>query len=159
MLDTPLITRTPARLTAVIHLVIPRDEIGVVMGPGVVELMAAVAAQHVATAGPWFTHHLRMVPDSFDFEIGVPVASPVVAAGRMRPAYWPAMTVAQTVLHGGYEGLGAAWKHLDSWIAKHGHVPAPDLWESYVAGPETGPDPAKWRTELSRPIELQTEPA
>ena len=52
---------------------------------------------------------LRMDPDTFDFEVGVPVA-----AG--------------------------------------GHTPAPDLWECYVAGPESGPDPAAWRTELNRPL-------
>jgi hypothetical protein len=32
--------------------------------------MAAVAAQGIAPAGPWFTHHLRMDPATFDFEIG-----------------------------------------------------------------------------------------
>ena len=29
---------------------------------------------------------------------------------------------------------------------------APDLWECYVAGPESNPDPATWRTELNRPL-------
>ena len=43
------------------------------MSPGYRELMAALAAQGIAPAGPWFTHHLRMDPDTFDFEIGVPV--------------------------------------------------------------------------------------
>ena len=54
---------------------IPRAEIQKVMGPGYREVMAAVAAQGIAPVGPWFTHHLRMDPDTFDFEIGVPVAS------------------------------------------------------------------------------------
>jgi len=25
------------------------------------------------------------------------------------------------------------------WIAANGHTPAEDLWERYVAGPESGP--------------------
>jgi hypothetical protein len=29
---------------------------------------------------------------------------------------------------------------------------APELWEIYAAGPESGSDPAGWRTELNRPI-------
>ena len=29
-----------------------------------------------------------------------------------------------------------------AWIDAEGHTPAPDLWEIYVAGPESGPDPA-----------------
>ena len=37
-------------------------------------------------------------------------------------------------------------------IETEGHTPAPDLWEIYVAGPESGTDPGQWRTELNRPI-------
>jgi hypothetical protein len=37
-------------------------------------------------------------------------------------------------------------------IAAAGHEPGQDLWECYVAGPESSPDPASWRTELSRPL-------
>ena len=152
MIDKPQIVQTIPQQTAIIHLTIPREEIRNVMGPGLNELMAAVAAQGIAPAGPWFTHHLKMHPDTFDFEIGVPVTAPVVAAGRMTPSQWLAMKVARTVFHGDFEGLGAAWGELDPWIAANGHTPAPDLWERYVAGPESNPDPATWRTELNRPL-------
>ena len=70
MIDPPQVTQASARLTAVIRLTIPREEIRNVMGPG-----------------------------NFYFEVGVPVAAPVAAAG-----------------------------------------------------PESGPDPATWRTELNRPL-------
>jgi effector-binding domain-containing protein len=152
MLETPQITETPAQLIAVIHLTVPRKEIQKVMGPGLGELRAAIAAQGVNAAGPWFTHHLRIDPDTFDFEIGVPVPAPVAAAGRMRPGRRPAMRVARTVYRGPYEGLGAAWGEFEAWIAAEGHTPATDLWECYVAGPESSPDPADWRTELDRPL-------
>jgi hypothetical protein len=75
MLDTPQLTQTADKLTAVIRLTIPREEIRNVMGPGLRELMAAVAAQGIAPTGPWFSHHLRMDPDIFDFEISVPVVA------------------------------------------------------------------------------------
>ncbi|MGH7712735.1 MAG: GyrI-like domain-containing protein [Gemmatimonadaceae bacterium] len=152
MLDTPQITQTAAQQTAIIRLTIPRDEVRNVMGPGIGELMATVAAQGIAPAGPWFTHHLRMDPGTFDFEIGVPVTAPVAATGRVKPGQLPATKVARTVFHGSYEGLGAAWRELDAWIADEGHTPAADLWECYVAGPESNPDPATWRTELNRPL-------
>jgi effector-binding domain-containing protein len=152
MLEAPQITQTTARPTAVIHVTVPREEIRKVMGPGLRELKAAVAAQGVALAGPWFTHHLRMDPDVFDFEIGVPVKAAVAAAGRMKPGRLPATTVARTTYRGDYEGLGPAWGEFDAWIAAEGHTPAPDLWERYVVGPESNPDPAAWRTELIRPL-------
>ena len=152
MIEAPRIARTAERLTAVIRLTVPRAEIRAVMGPGIGEVRAALAAQGVAPAGPWFTHHLRMDPGVFDFEVGVPVAAPVAPAGRMRPGRLPAATVAQAVYRGPYEGLGAAWGEFDAWIAGAGHAPAPDLWESYAVGPESDPDPAHWRTELNRPL-------
>jgi effector-binding domain-containing protein len=93
-----------------------------------------------------------MDPATFDMEIGVPVSEPVEPAGRVMPGELPAGTVARTVYHGGFEGLGGGWSELDAWVAANGHAPAPDLWECYVAGPESGSDPAAWRTELNRPL-------
>jgi effector-binding domain-containing protein len=152
MIDTPQITQTTAQLTAIIHITVPRHEIQEAMGPGYNELMATVADQGIAVDGPWFTHHLHMHPDTFDFEIGVPVATPVTAAGRVKPSELPVLRVARTVYHGGYEGLGDAWGEFGAWIEANGYTPAADLWESYVSGPEADPDPANWRTELNRPI-------
>ena len=152
MIDTPQIVETTARQIAIIHLTIPRAEIQHVMGPGISELRAVVAAQGIAAPGSWFTHHLRMHPDTFDFEIGVPITAPVVASGRVRPGHWPAMKVARTVYHGAFEGLGAAWGEFGNWIAANGHQSAADLWECYLAGPEASPDPAHWRTELNQPL-------
>jgi effector-binding domain-containing protein len=152
MLDEPQIVRTSGQPIAVIRLTVPREEIRNVIAPGHGELMAAVGAQGIAPTGPWFTHHLRMDPAVFDFEIGVPVAAPVAPAGRVRASRWPAATVARTVYRGPYEGLPSAWPQFDAWIAAHGHTPAQDLWECYVAGPESSTDPAAWRTELNRPL-------
>ena len=152
MLDTPQIVQSTGQLMACIRLTISRAEIRNVMGPGLLEVMAAVAAQGMTPAGPWFTHQLRMNPEVFDFEICVPVAAPIVAVGRVTPGELPARKVARTVYHGPYEGLADAWGEFDAWIAANGHTPAEDLWECYVAGPESSSDPANWRTEFNRPL-------
>jgi effector-binding domain-containing protein len=152
MIDTPQITQSADQLTAIIRLTVPRAEIRNVMGPGIRELMATVAAQGIGPAGPWFTRHLRMDPEIFDFEISVPVTAPVVAAGRVKPSQLPAAKVARTVYRGPYEGLADAWGEFNAWIAANGHKPAENLWECYVAGPEKDPDPSTWRTELNRPL-------
>ena len=152
MLDTPQVTRTTDQITAIIHLTIPRAEMPKVFGASVGELMAAIAAQGIEPAGPVFTHHLKMAPDIFDFELSVPVSRPVVAAGRVKPSLWPAMKVARTVYHGPYEGLPAAWREFMDWIKAEGHKPGQDLWECYIQHPDSNPDPATWRTELNRPL-------
>jgi effector-binding domain-containing protein len=152
MIDPPRIVRTEAVAVACIHLTIPRSEIQKVMGPGIGEVMATLAAQGIAPAGPWLTRHLKMDPAIFDFEICVPVLRAVAAAGRVEPGLLAAATVARTVYHGPYEGLGAAWPQLDAWIKAQGRSPAPGLWEVYLTDPSANPDPSTWRTELNRPL-------
>ncbi|MBB5345353.1 GyrI-like domain-containing protein [Tunturibacter empetritectus] len=150
MIDTPQMVETVALPMAFLPLMVPASEIRKVMIPGLNEVKAAIAAQGIAEAGPWFTHHLRKPKDTFDFEICVPVAAPIAASGRVQAGTWPAMKLVRTVYHGDYSGLGAGWGEFDAWIAKNGYESAEDLWERYLTGMEAGPDPANWRTELNR---------
>lgn len=152
MIDPPQLADNAAQLTAVIRLTIPRSEIRKVMGPGIHELLAMVTAQGVAITGRVFSRHFRMDPETFDFEIGVPVAATILPSGRVTPSELPAARVIRTIYHGAYEGLGAAWGDFDSWIGASKYQPGPDLWECYLEGPETSPDPSQWRTELNRPL-------
>lgn len=150
MLDQATIVQTPAQLTAVIRLTIPREEIQQVMGPAIGEVIAAVSAQGIGPAGPVFSYHFKIDPGIFDFEVGVPVSAPVKPVGRVHAGELPATTVVRTVYTGPYEGLGEAWGEFMDQIEADGRKTAPTLWESYLTGPESGPDPSMWRTELNR---------
>ncbi len=152
MIDTPQIVHTNVQQTAVVRVTVPRERIRDVMGPAIAEVIGVVSAQGIGPAGPVVAHHLKMDPAIFDFEVGVPVLAPVAATGRVKPGQLPAATVARTIYQGPYEGLSHAWSEFEAWITAQGQTSAPDLWECYVAGPETSPDPARWRTELNRPL-------
>lgn len=152
MIDTPLLVQTELQHTAVVRIVIPRAQMRFVMGPAIAEVFAALTSRHVAPIGPLFSHHLRMDPETFDFEVGVPVAQPFEPTGRVIASTLPATTVARTVYRGAYEWLGGAWGEFSQWLEANGHAPAADLWECYLAGPESSPDPTKWATELNRPL-------
>ena len=156
MLDTPQFVETPTLQTAIIRFTIPRDQIRTVMGPGMQELLATVMAQGIKPTGRIYSHHFKMDPEVFDFEIGIPVSAPVTASGRVEPGQLAGRKVVRTVYHGGYEGLGAAWGEFESWIAANGHTTAPDLWESYLTGPDVNPDPATYTTELNHPLKLES---
>jgi effector-binding domain-containing protein len=152
MLATPQILQTAVQPTAVIHLVVARSDIARHMGPAIGEVLSTLAAQGMTPAGPVFSLHGRRPSDTFDFEVGVPVAREVLPAGRVRMSRLPALRVARTTYAGGYEGLGAAWGQFLAWVEAQGLVAQQGLWECYVAGPESGPDPANWRTELNLPL-------
>ena len=96
MLATPEVITTDVQEAAVIRLTIPRSGMMKVFGPAVGELMAALAAQGVEPVGAVFAHHLKMSPDTFDFELGVKVSAPVKATGRVKPGQLPAAKVART---------------------------------------------------------------
>ena len=152
MILAPEIIQTKAEPAAVIHVVVPRNQMMKVFGPAVGELMAALAEQGVEPVGVVFAHHQKMSPDTFDFELGVKVTSPVKAAGRMKPGELPAAKVARVIYSGPYEGLPAAWGEFTDWMKENGHKQAENLWEIYSVGPHSTPDPANWRTELNRPL-------
>jgi hypothetical protein len=150
MIETPVIAESLHQNAAVVHLVIPRDQIQREMGPAIGEIMAALSAQGVSPAGPLFSRHLRIDPAIFDFEVGVPVAGPVTVSGRVKPGELPAARVVRTVYQGPYEGLGGAWQEFSALIQRQGHACSGSVWERYIYGPETASDPSTWRTELNK---------
>jgi effector-binding domain-containing protein len=152
MIDTPRIVDTPAMAVAFIPVVVPRPQIREVMGPGIAEVLAAIAAQGQTPAGPWLTHHLRVDPEVFDFRICVPVAEAIRPVGRVQAGELAAARVAQTVYLGPYEGLAEAWPEFRAWTATAGLTMREDIWERYVVGPESSDDPAQWCTELNWPL-------
>lgn len=152
MIDTPYVTQSVEQQAAVIRLTIPRGDIRKVRGSGIREIVDTVAAQGIGPAGPVFCHHFGAQPDSFDVEIGVPVSGPVMPEGRVRPGVLPAAPVARAVLHGSYEELPEAWGQFLDWVNKEGLPKSPDIWEVYIKGPESDPDPSTWRTELNQPL-------
>lgn len=152
MLAKPEIVQTTEQLTAVIHLTVPRAEIAKVMDSAIAEVLATLAEQGQAPAGPCFSYHLRRPTEVFDFEVGFPVDRPIAAGGRVKMSALPAAKVARTLYRGDYEGLGEAWGEFCAWLESHGYQAQDSLWECYTSGPESSPDPSQWRTELNRPL-------
>ncbi len=151
-LEAPELVESPQQLVAKIRLVVARDQMPVVMGPGISELFSVVGAQNIEVVGPWFAHHNAITDTEFDFAICVPVASPVAPTGRVVPGVRDAALVARAVMCGPYEHLGDGWGELMAWIESQGLQPRSDLWEVYLVGPESGDDSSKWRSELNRPL-------
>src|SRR5260370_35186679 len=97
MISIPQIFQTEAEAAAVIHLTVPRSEMRKAFGPAVGELMAALAEQGVKPSSAGFAPHLKMSPDTFEFELGVKVAAAVKSTGRVKPGELPATKGARTI--------------------------------------------------------------
>ena len=152
MIETPKVVESPAQRVATLLIETPRPQMQHVMGPGINEVMVAVKAQRIGPTGPWFAHQLKMTPDTFDFDICVTVSADLTTIGRVKAGQRPARKAVRTVYHGPYEGLGGVVHEFTNWVEANGYQTAADLYECYLVGPESSPDSANWRTELSRPI-------
>lgn len=64
----------------------------------------------------------------------------------------PAGDAVEAVHVGPYADIDATYRGLSEWMAEQHLVPADVMWEEYLAGPETGPDPSTWRTRVVYPI-------
>ncbi len=151
-LDAPQILDLPAFAVARIHITTPASEIRPAMQAGLSELRETLARQNIEPTGPWFTHHLKVPDQTFDFEICLPVSVDVKHEGRVAMGEIRAARTARTTYRGNYGQLGEAWGRFMHWIGTQDATPAPDLWEVYVSGPDASPNPADWQTQLNRPL-------
>jgi effector-binding domain-containing protein len=144
---------------ALIRLRIPRSEMAKEFPRAIHEILDTLEAEGVAPAGPPFARHFRLDPEEFDFEVGFPIAG--AASGTLQPTErmavgeLPAARVVRTVHEGPYEKLPAAWQAFADRIREAGVSVGDEFRERYLVGPEAGPDPSGWRTELSWVMEDQ----
>ena len=148
MIETPKVIQTEAQLVAAIPIQCSGAEMRTVMGPGITELRSTLEKQGIKATGAWLGHHFRMPTDTFDFEIAMPVAQECTPAGRVKMSELPAGKVAQTVYHGGYDGLGNAWGEFIAWAKQNDVKYTGEFWEQYTVGPEAG-DAKSFRTTLT----------
>ena len=149
MIEKPEVIGTKEQATASIHLTIPGRDMPKYMDPAIQEILKVLADQGVQPTGPMFSYHYRRPSDTFDFEIGFPVAKAIKPTGRVMNSKLPAEKVVRSVYQGPYEGLAQAWPALQNWVRENGHGEMGRFWECYLTNPGEVTDPKKYRTELN----------
>jgi len=157
MITTPEVVTTKEVITAAIPLVIPGRDMPKYMDPAIQEIIQVLADQGKHPAGPMFSYHKRRPSDTFDFEIGFPVARAIKPAGRVMNSKLPAERVVRSVYQGPYEGLSQAWPELQKWVRTQKHGEMGRFWERYLTNPAEVTDPEKYRTELNWVISMQPD--
>jgi effector-binding domain-containing protein len=131
---------------AVVRGSVTQDTIPAFLGEAFGAVMAAVAGQGNAVAGPPFARW-RPTDTGFDAEAGFPCKVPLTPSGRVEPTVLPG-TWATRVLHvGDYAGVAGAYQAAERWIVENGYVATGSPWESYL----DEPDVAEPRTLVFQP--------
>jgi len=149
MITPPELLTTKKVITAAIPLVVPGRDMPKYMDPAIQEILSVLNAQGMGPAGPMFSYHKRRPSETFDFEIGFPVAKAIKEEGRVVNSLLPAVKVVRSVYQGPYEGLAQAWPALQNWVRANGHGETGKFWESYLNNPDEVKDPKDYRTELN----------
>lgn len=149
MISTPEIVTTTEVPAATIHLVIPGMDMPKHMDPAIQEILKLLADQGLRPTGPMFSYHHRRPSDTFDFEIGFPVAKAIRESGRVMNSALPAVKVARAVYQGPYEGLSKAWRALQDWVRAQKLPETGRFFERYLNNPDEVEDPNEYRTELN----------
>ena len=149
MITPPELLTTKKVITAAIPLVVPGRDMPKYMDPAIQEILSVLNAQGMGPAGPMFSYHKRRPSETFDFEIGFPVAKAIKEEGRVVNSRLPAVQVVRSVYQGPYEGLAQAWPALQKWVRENGHGETGKFWECYLTNPDEVADPKDYRTELN----------
>jgi len=124
------------------------------------ELFGWLAQNALQPSGPPIIRYLVInMAANLQIELGVPVAAPVAASGRIRPGILPAGRYGVVRHVGPYDELAASNAALLAWAGTHGvefdaeETAEGSVWRSrvehYLTDPSAEPDPAKWEVDVA----------
>lgn len=113
---------------------------------------AELERQGVAPAGPPFAHYHGMPGATVDVEAGFPVAAVIAHHDGVEPGSLPGGMTARALHVGPYDTLELTYAEVAEAVQGRGGSLAEEMWESYLDGPDTEPDPGAWRTLVTCPL-------
>jgi len=160
MSHEPQIQTRAAQHYAGIPATVAMNRISAAVDEALPELFGWLAGQGIAPAGPPLIRYLIIdMLGELQIELGVPVAAPITASGRVQPGVLPEGSYAVLRHTGPYDGLTASNAALLQWAQEKGI--AFDTWETgggeawrcraehYLTDPSQEPDPAKFETDVA----------
>ena len=154
---TPLtitLRREAALQTAVVAEVVALADLSPWLAGAMGELVATLAAQGVAAAGP---PGAIIATDLFAAERGaftlfVPSLTPIRPVGRVQPRLLPAVELATTVHAGSHAEIDRTYGALATYVTERALGIDLPIRERYLVGRQDTPDASAWRTEIGWPI-------
>jgi effector-binding domain-containing protein len=83
-----------------------------------------------------------------DITAGFPVGQPVTPDGAIVTETLPGGPAAQTMHIGSYDDLATTYSALVIWFADQSLTAGTEMWEEYLVGPDSEPDPSHWQTRI-----------
>lgn len=160
MITGPSLEQRAAQPFVAIASKVPMSALPTVIPQSIGAVAAWLAERNIPSAGAPFIRYVVIdMADKMQIEIGFPVREPIAGDGQVVAGVFPAGTYGVLVYTGDYAQLMAANATLLDWGVAEGlnwdmaTTPEGDAfaarYETYFNGPDTEPDPAKWKTEVA----------
>jgi effector-binding domain-containing protein len=115
-------------------------------------LAQTFVAQRIDVRSPAFGLYHGVPGATLDVEVGFVTDRAIQAEGDVVIGSLPGGRVARLTHVGSFDGLGASWQRLNSWIQAQGLSPRARRWEFYLTKPSPEMDPRDLRTDLNWPV-------
>ncbi|MFH8518420.1 GyrI-like domain-containing protein [Streptomyces gelaticus] len=138
--------------TAVVRSVVPMSGLREFFDASCGALARSFAAQQITTLSPAFGLYHGSPGETLDLEVGFVTDQAVRPEAGVVVGSLPGGRVARLTHSGSFDGLGASWERLHTWIQARGLSAGEDRWETYVTQPSPDMDPRDLRTELDWPV-------
>lgn len=133
---------------------VPMSEIAGFMGGAFGEMFPYLFQMGARPAGPPLSIYYdpEFSAAGMDMEVCVPVDKVLEPAGRLGSRVLEGGRMVSILHAGPYEEVGKAYEALGAYLKENGLESAGPPREVYIVGPETGRDPAEYRTEVMWPV-------
>jgi effector-binding domain-containing protein len=148
----PALVHCTEQPTAVIREKVAMNALTEFFGRAFGTVVEEAQRQNVQLAGPPFALYRGMPADTVDVEAGFPIAGSLSDAGTVVTGTLPETDACEAVHTGPYDTLGETYAAVQDHIRAAGKNPSGAMWEFYLNGPSTEPDPLKWQTRVVWPL-------
>ena len=160
MTHDPQVQARAVQHYAGIPVTVTMDGLSAAVDSAIPELFGWLTSQGIAPSGPPFIRYLVIdMAAKMQIELGVPVAAPVTASGRVQAGSLPEGKYLVLRHTGPYDGLIASNAALQRWAREHQiefdtwDTAEGSAWrgraEHYLTNPAAEPDPAKFETDVA----------
>jgi len=115
-------------------------------------IVAALAEQGLAPAGPATAVYHGMPTSTVDVTAGFPVTGAAVAPDGLVLSTSPDGAAVTTVYVGPYDGMTRTYDEIATWMQANNLTPRTEMWEEFLTGAQTDPNPATWQTRIVFPL-------
>jgi effector-binding domain-containing protein len=143
---------TEARTVLAVRERVPFAELTDFFGRAFERTAAALGEAGTFPSGPPVAIYYGDPTDTVDVAAGFPFAGSITPPEGTAVVDLPAGRAVEAIHVGPYDELAKTYDTVAEWMQQEHVTPSSVMWEEYLAGPDTDPDPSTWRTRIVYPI-------